>query len=169
MSPKNDTSQTPKQRTSLQLSGNTHVEVESKSLIQKAHELYKNNHGSNRQSGELKKGIAYRTPDKSSHQQLSLADRAARINHEQDLPAIDEAYDKENDTFAQGGPIAALKLHGQRREAQRQQKNRESISRDSSRIHSQDRSHLRSAEPSSANKEFKLYREPDDGNSVGIG
>ena len=30
---RNDTSQTPKQTSTLQLSGNTHVEVESKSLI----------------------------------------------------------------------------------------------------------------------------------------
>jgi len=29
-----------------------------------------------------------------------------------DLPAIEEAFDKENDTFAQGGPIAALQLAG---------------------------------------------------------
>jgi hypothetical protein len=26
-----------------------------------------------------------------------------------DLPAIEEAFDNENDTFAQGGPLAALK------------------------------------------------------------
>jgi len=62
-----------------------------------------------------------------------------------DLPAIEEAFDKENDTFAQGGPIAALQLAGKRREAARQK--RESTSQASARIHSQDRSHLRSADP----------------------
>lgn len=36
-----------------------------------------------------------------------------------DLPAIEEAADKENDTFATGGPIAALKLAGKRREVSR--------------------------------------------------
>jgi len=39
------------------------------------------------------------------------------MNHE--LPAIEEAFDKENDTFAQGGPIAALQMAGKRREAAR--------------------------------------------------
>ena len=38
--------ETAKQTSTLQLSGNTHVEVESKSLIQKAHELYNNNKSS---------------------------------------------------------------------------------------------------------------------------
>lgn len=38
--------ETAKKTSTLQLSGNTHVEVESKSLIQKAHELYNNNKSS---------------------------------------------------------------------------------------------------------------------------
>lgn len=72
--------------------GHNYVEVESKSLIQKAHELY---------NVQLQ-----RTPEKA----LSLAERAARINNEiaHELPAIEEAFEKENDTFAQGGPLAAL-------------------------------------------------------------
>ena len=75
------------------------MEVESKSLIQKAHELY-NVQNSQRAS---EKPLLPSQP-------LSLADRAARINNEMnhELPAIEEAFDKENDTFAQGGPIAAL-------------------------------------------------------------
>jgi hypothetical protein len=53
-------------------------------------------------------------PNKVPEKQ-SLADRAARINQElnHELPAIEEAADRENDTFATGGPIAALKLAGQ--------------------------------------------------------
>lgn len=49
-------------------------------------------------------------------QLLSLAERAARINNDMnnDLPAIEEAFDNENDTFAQGGPIAALNRPGGR-------------------------------------------------------
>lgn len=52
---------------------------------------------------------------------LSLADRAARLNQgmDHDLPAIEEAADKENDTFATGGPLQALKRAGMRREAAR--------------------------------------------------
>ena len=104
---------------------------------------------------------------------MSLADRAARINNElnQELPAIEEAADKENDTFAQGGPIAALQLAGKRREAARVK--RELTSQASARLKSQDRSHLRSAEPSSASKQerYKLYREPnkDEAESVNVG
>jgi len=30
------------------------------------------------------------------------------MQDEMDLPAIEEAFDKENDTFAQGGPLAGL-------------------------------------------------------------
>lgn len=30
------------------------------------------------------------------------------MHDEMDLPAIEEAFDKENDTFAQGGPLAGL-------------------------------------------------------------
>lgn len=112
-----DESQTPKDTQSLNLGGRV-VEVESKSLIQKAHELYNNGLGDNNRA----KGI-YRTPDKPGNQ-LSLADRAARLNQElnHELPAIEEAADKENDTFAQGGPIAALKLAGKRREMHRKQR-----------------------------------------------
>ena len=66
----------------------------------------------------MQKNGLYRTPEKHT-QQLSLADRAARLNQamDNDLPAIEEAADKENDTFAVGGPIAALHLAGKRREA----------------------------------------------------
>ena len=101
-----------------------------------------------------------------------MAERAARINNElnSELPAIEEAADKENDTFAQGGPIAALNLAGKRREAQRVK--RESASQQSGRYQSRDRSHLRSAEPSvgSAKKnQYQMYREPGDRQSVGIG
>ena len=53
--------------------------MESKSLIQKAHELYNvNNIG--KSAGE-KVAAAYKTPEKvATNQQISLADRAARIN-----------------------------------------------------------------------------------------
>ena len=155
-----------KQTSSLNLGGNQVVEVESKSLIQKAHELYniKNNE---------KKTAAYRTPDKNNNQQISLADRAARLNQElqHELPAIEEAADKENDTFAQGGPIAALQLAGKRREAQRKQR-RESASQNSSRLQSNDRSGLRSAEPQSLSAQkdkYRMYREKNDNESIGIG
>ena len=113
-----------------------------------------------------------KTPEKPQ-QPMSLADRAARIKNEMDheLPAIEETYDKENDTFAQGGPIAALQIAGKRRELARQK--RESASQASSRIHSRDRSHLRSAEPTSSAKkdQYRLYREPNDRESQhsGIG
>ena len=49
---------------------NSVVEVESKGLIQKAHELYNNSHQKSGAGG-------YRTPEKP--QGLSLADRAARL------------------------------------------------------------------------------------------
>ena len=85
-----------------------------------------------------------------------------------DLPAIEEAADKENDTFAQGGPIAALKLSGERREAARLRRERENSS--GGRVISNDRSGLRSAEPSSAKKDlYHMYRDPNERNSIGIG
>jgi len=45
--------------------------------------------------------LLHKTPEKPQ-QPMSLADRAARIKNEMDheLPAIEETYDKENDTFA---------------------------------------------------------------------
>lgn len=143
---------------------NSVVEVESKSLIQKAHELYNNGH-QNQKNG----AGGYRTPEKP--QGLSLADRAARLQYEMnsnDLPAIEEAADKENDTFAQGGPIAALKHSGERREAARLRRERENTS--GGRVISNDRSGLRSAEPSSAKKDlYRMYRDPNERNSIGIG
>jgi len=78
------------------------VEVESISLIQKAQELHK-------ASAKPKEGVLRKPPRKhaktpkvSESQPLSLAVRAARINNELgfELPAIEEAFDKENDTFA---------------------------------------------------------------------
>jgi hypothetical protein len=110
------------------------------------------------------------TPEKMNNG-LTLAERAARLNQamDHDLPAIEEAADKENDTFATGGPLQALKRAGMRREAARQK--RES-SANSARIHSNsnDRSGLRSADPSSAKKDlYKMYREPSDRESLGIG
>ena len=87
-----------------------------------------------------------------------------------DLPAIEEAADKENDTFAQGGPIAALKLSGERREAARLRRERENSQLSGGRAISNDRSGLRSAEPSSAKKDlYRMYREPGERNSMGIG
>ena len=61
---------------------------------------------------------------------MSLADRAARINQElnRELPAIEEAADKENDTFAQGGPIAALHAAVNRRRGGEVGANRREIS-----------------------------------------
>lgn len=97
--------------------GSDLLEVESKNLIAKANELNKVQH----------RNLSANKPQRSSEQSLqqnislSLADRAARLNNEfnSELPAIEEAFDKENDTFAQGGPIAALQLAGKRREAAR--------------------------------------------------
>ena len=164
------------QTSKLNLGGKQIVEVESKSLIKKAHELH-NIINSQKPSEKKQDGASlhqYSTPEKSANQPLSLADRAARINNElnYELPAIEEAADKENDTFATGGPIAALQLAAKRREANRL-KQRESQSNNSSRINtSQDRSHLRSAEPSvgSAKKDqYRMYREAGDKNSIGIG
>lgn len=70
----------------------------------------------------MKNGVLSSQPARGSEKptpSISLAERAARINNElnMELPAIEEAADKENDTFAQGGPIAALNLAGKRREA----------------------------------------------------
>ena len=77
------------------------VDVESKSLIKKAVEIK-----SKPMSEKKIKSTASlnSTPEKI----ISLADRAARINYE--LPKIEELADKENDTFAQGGPLQALKI-----------------------------------------------------------
>lgn len=66
--------------------------------------------------------------------------------------------------------MAALNIAGKRREAQRVK--RESSSQQSGRYQSQDRTHLRSAEPSvgSAKKDqYRMYREPGDNRSIGIG
>ena len=70
------------------------VDVESKSLIQKASEI-RSHHRSEKKLPTSSAASQNSTPDKIS---ISLADRAARINYE--LPKIDELADKENDTFA---------------------------------------------------------------------
>lgn len=72
-------------------------------MIQKAHELYnvKTKPPASSGSGSAR-GANNSTPEKL----VSLADRAARNYPE--LPTIEETADKENDTFAQGGPMAAL-------------------------------------------------------------
>ena len=68
----------------------------SRSLMEKAHEL----HNSNRYSN---------SEQKASAPAISIGNRAQRIIQEQmDMPAIEELADKENDTFAQGGPLAGL-------------------------------------------------------------
>ena len=68
-------------------------ENSSRALMKKAHELH------NISNSESKK----------SERQQQLAKRAQRVmQDEMDLPAIEEAFDKENDTFAQGGPLAGL-------------------------------------------------------------
>ena len=83
-----------------------------------------------------------------------------------DLPAIEEAADKENDTFAVGGPLAGLaRAIGQEKRDQ-----------------SRDRSGIRSASsgkkppigsmvPKSVDvgEKYKMYREPGDNESVGVG
>ena len=71
------------------------------------------------------------------------------------MPKIDELADKENDTFAVGGPLAALKAVRNISVKRLDQKEKE-------------RSQLRSADINS-NKKYKLYREPNDKDSVGIG
>jgi hypothetical protein len=81
------------------------IEVESKNLIQKAHELH-NVRGSAVSSGQKS---LHSTPDKPAIG-LSIAERAARMHGGNDLPEIEEMADKENDTFAQGGPMKALAL-----------------------------------------------------------
>jgi len=90
---------------SLNLSSKQVVEVESKSLIQKAHELYNvKSKVITKSEVNLKSASSQNsTPDKP----MSLADRAARMGNE--LPQIEELADKENDTFAVGGPLQALK------------------------------------------------------------
>lgn len=81
------------------------------------------------------------TPDKKNIA-ISLADRAARIHN--DLPEIEEMADKENDTFAQGGPLKALNKIAKNPSL----KNIERKERE--------RSHLRSAEN---NQKYRMYRE----------
>lgn len=76
------------------------------------------------------------------------------------MPAIEELADKENDTFAQGGPLAGL-------------------ARQMSKERQKDRSNVRSASTSSKpsalvsnekNREkYRMYREPGDDSSMGIG
>ena len=77
-----------------------------------------------------------------------------------ELPAIEEAADKENDTFAQGGPIAALhaavKLRGDAVRANKHGSNSQASSRLMS---AQNRSQLRSADPSPSGKDnYRMYR-----------
>lgn len=62
--------------------------------------------------------------------------------------------DKENDTFAQGGPLKGLNLARNLSHKKLDQKEKE-------------RSQLRSAEVSSGDK-YRMYREPGDRDSVGI-
>ena len=65
----------------------------SRSLMEKAHELHNRAKENNKNKGS----------------QLSIGNRAHRVmQNDMDLPAIEEAADKENDTFAQGGPLAGL-------------------------------------------------------------
>ena len=144
-----DRSANLKKFSSLNLGNKQAVDVESKSLIQKAHDLY-NVRGRHQSEKKLPSAQSVdSTPEKI---QISLADRAARLNN-QDLPKIDELADKENDTFAVGGPLQALKNARNISVKQLEQKNRE-------------RSQLRSAEVSK--KQYKLYREPGDRDSVGV-
>ena len=121
------------------------VDVESKSLIKKAVEIK-----SKPMSEKKIKSTASlnSTPEKI----ISLADRAARINYE--LPKIEELADKENDTFAQGGPLQALKIARNISVKKLDQKEKE-------------RSHLRSADVQ--NHKYKMYREPGDRDSIGVG
>ena len=61
--------------------------------MEKAHELHNRAKENNKNKGS----------------QLSIGNRAHRVmQNDMDLPAIEEAADKENDTFAQGGPLAGL-------------------------------------------------------------
>ena len=84
-----------------------------------------------------------------------------------DLPAIEEAFDKENDTFAQGGPLAGLA-----RKISREPKD---LSRDRSGIRSASSAQkppIPGLAPKSVNiqeNKRKLYREPSENDSIGIG
>jgi len=86
------------------------------------------------------------------------------LQEQMDMPAIEELADKENDTFAQGGPIAGLA--------------RNQVSKDRVR---KERSNVRSASNSSKppllhprtdeknRQKYKLYREPgDEGMGAGL-
>jgi len=87
-----------------------------------------------------------------------------------DLPTIEEAHDKENDTFAQGGPLAGLVRQ---------------VSRDARQRASKERSGVRSANSATKpplnmltgaksvdvtdKRKYKMYREPGDNDSMGVG
>ena len=94
------------------------------------------------------------TPEKKNVG-LTIAERAARMQGSNDLAEIEEMADKENDTFAQGGPMKALALIRNASKQRIEQKQKE-------------RSHLRSAEVSQE-KKYRMYREPGDRETEGIG
>jgi len=128
------------------------IEVESKNLIQKAHELYNVRSSASANSG--RRSIDTETPEKKNVG-LSIAERAARMHCGNDLPEIEEMADKENDTFAQGGPMKALALLRNASQKKMEQRTKE-------------RSQLRSADVSN-DKKYRMYREPGDRDSEGIG
>ena len=64
--------------------------------MQKAHDL----HNSNKNASESKKA--------SQPSSISIGNRAHRLIQDVEMPAIEELADKENDTFAQGGPLSGL-------------------------------------------------------------
>lgn len=133
---------------SLNLSNNNVVECDSTSLIQKAHELHKVRKVSSAASNRV---LEERTPEKKIiNAPISLADRAARIHN--DLPEIEEMADKENDTFAQGGPLKGLNLIRNKSSKKVDQKSNERLQLHSAQSH----------------EKYRMYRDPSDKDSVGI-
>ena len=138
-----------RQMSSLNVASKPVVDCESKSLIQKAHELYNHKNVASSEQNLQRLSSKNTTPDKPI---ISLADRAARIN--QELPQIEELADKENDTFAVGGPLKALRVARNLSVKKLEQNEKE-------------RSQLRSAEVSK--NKYRMYREPGENDSVGVG
>lgn len=94
---------------------------------------------------------------------LSIGNRAHRLIEQQmDMPAIEELADKENDTFAQGGPLAGLARQISKEKVQRDRSNVRSASQSS-------KPGLLGSRTDEPKDKYKMYREPGDESSMGIG
>ena len=86
-----------------------------------------------------------------------------------DLPTVEEAYDKENDTFAQGGPLAGLARKVSKEDRRRASKERSGV-RSASQATKPPLNLIGAKSVDVTEKEkYKMYREPSDNDSMGIG